>query len=204
MSFEEKKSEIPYLNTGVNMSPLIKCWSRCIVMQHETNASGGRWAHVSFEFLVYQLTCVLFSTSHNSCQLLRCACQLTCIYFLCKFLHVKRENTCKSFVKHIHYRPPGRQWEPWMGELEWVVFRCVPFHTPTMPIYFHQVPHVHMGQGCFLHPSHAKWQPIIVNLCSQPVKRHAKIWPARQKTDDVKIGRHMKGWTLYQKETLTC
>ena len=37
---------------------------------------------------------------------------------------------------------------------------------------------------------------------SQPVKRHVKIWRARQKTDDVKIGRHMKGWTLCQKETL--
>ena len=53
-------------------------------------------------------------------------------------------------------------------------------------------------QGFFLHPSHAKWQPVTVNLCSQPVKRHAKIWLARQKTDDVKIGRHMKGWTLCQ------
>ena len=51
-------------------------------------------------------------------------------------------------------------------------------------------------QGCFLHQSHAKWQPITVNLCSQPV------WPVRQKTDDVKIGRHMKGWTLCPKETL--
>ena len=58
------------------------------------------------------------------------------------------------------------------------------------------------NQGCFLHPSHAKWQPITVNLCSQPVKRHAKIWPARQKTNDAKIGHHMKGWTLCQKETL--
>jgi hypothetical protein len=33
-------------------------------------------------------------------------------------------------------------------------------------------------------------------------KRHAKIQATRQKTDDVKIGRHMKGWTLCQKETL--
>ena len=40
-------------------------------------------------------------------------------------------------------------------------------------------------QGFFLHPSHAKWQPVTVNLCSQPFKRHAKIWLARQKTDDV-------------------
>ena len=52
--------------------------------------------------------------------------------------------------------------------------------------------------GFFLHSSHAKWQPVTVNLCSQPVKRHAKIWPARQKTDDVKIGCQMKGWTQIQ------
>ena len=48
-------------------------------------------------------------------------------------------------------------------------------------------------QGFFLHPSHAKWQPVTI-------KRHAKIWPTRPKTNDVKIGRHMKGWTLCQKE----
>ena len=41
---------------------------------------------------------------------------------------------------------------------------------------------------------------------SQPLQpasqKHAKMWPARQKTDDVKIGRHMKGWTLCKIKTL--
>ena len=36
-------------------------------------------------------------TSRNTCQFLKCACQLTCIYFLCKFLHVKREKLAKTF-----------------------------------------------------------------------------------------------------------
>ena len=51
-----------------------------------------------------------FFTSHSTCQLLKCACQLTCIYFLCKFLRVKREKTCKNFVKHIHFKEVPKSW----------------------------------------------------------------------------------------------
>jgi hypothetical protein len=41
-----------------------------------------------------------------------------------------------------------------------------------------------------LQASKGLWTCQFENL---GVKRHAKIWLARQKTDDVKIGRHMKG-----------
>ena len=34
------------------------------------------------------------------------ACQLTCIYFLCKFFACQKRKTCKNFVKHIHWQAP--------------------------------------------------------------------------------------------------
>jgi hypothetical protein len=49
-----------------------------------------------FIFLKCQLTCDCFLTSHTTCQNLNCACQLTRILILCKFLHVKCQKLAKT------------------------------------------------------------------------------------------------------------
>ena len=59
--------------------------------------------HLNVTCLVVFLKCLdvwsFLPTSHTTCQNLKCACQLTCLLCLCKFLHVK---CCKNFVKKIH------------------------------------------------------------------------------------------------------
>jgi len=44
---------------------------------------------------------ILFFTSHTTCQNLNCACQLTCILIVCKFLHAKYQKLAKTLSK-IH------------------------------------------------------------------------------------------------------
>ena len=66
---------------------------------------------MSLQFLVCQLTCGFFFTSHNMCGLLKRACQLTCISFLCKFLRVKRETLAKT-LSNIYTDGPKAQRNP--------------------------------------------------------------------------------------------
>ena len=67
---------------------------------------------MSFQYLVCRMTCDLFFTSHNTCQLLNCVCQLMCIilFFWCDFLRVKINKLaklCQTYTlvprQHIKY-----------------------------------------------------------------------------------------------------
>ena len=88
--------------------------------------------------------------------------------------------TLDSWIWGQEKRTNGVFWENLYSEMmKPIEISCWSSSSPS------KCPQIGALQGFFLHPSHVKWQPVTFNLCSQPVKRHAKIWPARQKTDDV-------------------
>ena len=57
-----------------------------------------------FNFKHIKQRMVFFFTSHNTCQLLNCGCQLTCIFLFTQVLAYQKWKTCKNFVKHNNQR----------------------------------------------------------------------------------------------------
>jgi hypothetical protein len=108
----------------------------------------------------------LFFTSYSTCQLLNCACQLTCILFFCEFLPVKNEKlaktlsniyigwkltqapTCNFFYFNQQVRQMGPKW----------------LHRPLV------------GVNSLLGPLHTRdWEPMTITL--QPLSLMEKAEP---------------------------
>ena len=117
--------------------------------------------HVSLQFLMCQLMCVFFFfTSHNTYQLLKCACQLTCIWILCKFLRVKREKLA-NFLSNIY-----------IGLLDLVVLPigCPKPNKVKMPSNGMPLEVDRLSSGLILHPHARGGRGVGFKCAAGPVR----------------------------------
>ena len=94
-STSNPKCHVTFSSTKMNVSWhlhfLLKCYmnATCLVVRVISISQ------VSIDVWIF------FFMSHTTCQNLNCVCQSTCNVFLCKFLRVKCQKTCKK-IHTVH------------------------------------------------------------------------------------------------------
>ena len=100
------------------------------------------------------------STSHSTCQLLKCACQLTCIYFLCKFLRAKREKLAKT-LSNIYRQTFHAASYIICGSCGDII--CPVYQRPLGPSSQESLVWLYV---------HGKYICVVIRMCTNMVSRH--------------------------------